>query len=286
MAADDFPKNLPQPDNYFRGLDDSSRPRTRNVIVFLRTRATSLQNLSFSNQSHHRHVLILVLDRSGSVIVDGTEVTLQPGQGLLVRPFQFHHYVNLEHARLRWLFITFDLEAGGTHLPVLDYRILNPDPECRELWSRIAHNWIAESPAQQTTILPMLDLLLMRLVNESPRNQSYDQNLTQSSWIAEVEQLLIQSIHNHESVEQIAERLNLSGRRLRTLFQEQTGVTLRRYRANYQVNRAMELMNSSNKNLGQVAEQCGFQSLSVFTRFIRRETGMTPGELRRSLARR
>lgn len=283
MNLDTFPRSIQEPDNLYRGLDAPYRPRTRNLIVFLRNRDKSLQQNNFSNQSHHRHVLMLSIETAGSVIVDSTELSLKPGQGLLVRPFQFHHYINLEKTRLCWLFITFDLGAGGTQLPGLDYRVLNPKPTTLQLWSDIANTWTSPDSARRATALPMLDLLLMQLVQENQIRPISTPTSGKSSWITQVEQLLIQSIHNNGSVEQIAEQLNLSGRRLRTLFQEQTGVSLRRYRANYQVHRAMELMNGSSDNLSQIAERCGFHSLSVFTRFIRRETGLTPRELKRSL---
>ncbi|MBC2593175.1 helix-turn-helix transcriptional regulator [Ruficoccus amylovorans] len=277
----DFPASLPEPGSYYTGVDDPERPRVRNVLVFMRTERDKLQQRNFANRSHHRHVLILALDTAGSVIVDGSEVRLGEGQGMLVRPFQFHHYINLEQDRLRWLFVTFDLEAGGGRLPELDYRVLRPDENLLRLWSRIARTWGEKTGPERAVVLPLLDLLLTGLL--AGERTVTPAGAGNSSWIARTESLLIQSIYKGWTVEEIASQLGLSGRRLRTLFEEQTGVSIRRYRANYQLHRAMQLMSGSSDSLSRIAERCGFNSLSVFTRFIQRETGQPPRRFRRTL---
>lgn len=312
----EFPLALPEPESYYTGVDDFTRPRARNVIVFLRTRSATLQQRNFANRSHHRHVLMLVLETPGSVIVDGREVRLEVGQGLLVRPFQFHHYINLAADALRWLFITFDLETGGERLPELDFRVLRPSAAALSLWSRIARCWQAQgmsaAAAEQAAALPLLDMLLAELTDELTAALSASQaapqiapsasvtalgavsaadtqsgnpaaTKTASSWTARAESLLVQSIETGWTVEEVAARLGISGRALRTRFEAQTGVNIRRYRANYQLHRAMALMSGSTDTLGEIAERCGFHSLPVFSRFIQRETGMSPRTLRQSL---
>lgn len=281
LAHRPFPRTLPEPESYYHGVDHPDRPQTGNVLVFLRTRRSSLQRRDFANRSHHRHVLMLVLDTAGSVIVDGHEIPLHEGQGLLVRPFQFHHYVRLEQDALRWLFVTFDLKAGGGRLPELDGRSLDPDEDSLTLWSRIARDWATDELPRRVAVIPLLDRLLMQLTG----TQSDARHLKSAptSWVARAESLLIEAIHRGWTVDEIARRLGLSERRLRTRFEEQTGVSMRRYRANYQLHRAMELMSGSSLSMGQIAERCGFHSLPVFTRFIRRETGLTPSELKQSL---
>jgi Cupin domain. len=107
-----FPARLPDPESYYAGISHPLRPRSDNLIVFQRRCRESLQQQNFFNRSHHRHVLILNLETSGSVIIDGNELRLEPGLACYVRPFQFHHYLNLEAEALNWLFFTFDLEAG------------------------------------------------------------------------------------------------------------------------------------------------------------------------------
>ena len=76
--------------------------------------------------------------------------------------------------------------------------------------------------------------------------------------------------------------MGLSERHLRTRFEREMGVSIRRYKANYQLHRAAALMQQE-LPLGRIAELCGFNSQPVFSRFIRRETGHSPSAWRRDL---
>jgi len=152
----EFPRTLPEPKSYYSGVDDPTRPRTRNVILFMRTDRESLQQRDFSNRSHHRYVLILALKTSGDVIIDGNELHLHEGEGVLIRPFQFHHYINLEQDDLRWLFITFDLDGGSGCLPEFDGCVLQPDRPSLALWSEIAHTWSRSELNKRPMVIPML----------------------------------------------------------------------------------------------------------------------------------
>lgn len=61
------------------------------------------------------------------------------------------------------------------------------------------------------------------------------------------------------------------------------GLSLRDYRSNYQLHTAISLMRDVKRSLSDIAELSGFNSQSVFTRFIRRMAELTPRELCRQV---
>ena len=61
------------------------------------------------------------------------------------------------------------------------------------------------------------------------------------------------------------------------------GLSLRDYRSNYQLHTAISLMRDMSHSLSDIAELSGFNSQSVFTRFIRRMAELTPRELCRQV---
>lgn len=280
----DFPEALPEPDDYLQGMDAPLRPQSRNMIVFMRRNRTNLQQMHFQNRSHHRHVLLLVLDTPGTVIVDGIKTRLGLGQGLLILPFQFHHYIDLDEDSLRWLFITFELGDASAALDAFSHRVLQPNADALKVWIEIADTWRNESRATRVELLPLLDRLLMKLMRsgflaqESPGNAS-----SRGSWIARAEALLRQAVDERWTLDEVARRSGLSERHFRTRFEAECGTTIREYRANYQLHCALALMRGSNVSFGEIAERIGFQSSAAFCRFIRRETNMTPMQLKRSL---
>jgi len=277
-GSHDFPESLPEPPSYFAGLTAPQRPRTDNLIAFLRTNRTSLQQKNFANQSHHRHVLILVLETAGSVIVDGMEHRLSKGSAFYIKPFQFHHYLNLECDALRWLFITFDLNEGAEMLAPLSHLSLDVAATERSLWLGILEHIGASNEAGRFEALPILDRLLQRLAYSQRGSPTGEAG---HSWIARVESLIIQSVEANWSVDTIGEKIGISGRHLRALFEREMGVNIRDYRANYQLHRALSLMHDPTLPLGRIAELSGFNSQAVFNRFIKRKTGQTPSRLRK-----
>lgn len=275
-----FPTSMPEPGNFYRGLDDPQRPRTSNLITFLRTSRDNLQQLNFANRSHHRHVLLLVLETCGSVIVDGAEHSLKPGQAFYVRPFQFHHYLNLESEQLKWVFLTFDVEIGADALSALSHNVLEPGSVEIDLWLAIVQCHGASQLAERAEALPLLDHLLYRLTRQH-RDQTHQP--TDGSWIARAESLVLESVREGWTIEEIGRKLGLSGRHLRSRFRAEMGISLRDYRANYQLHSAIRLLRAKHTPIGQIAELCGFNSQAVFNRFIKRQTGVTPLNLRRRL---
>ncbi len=275
-----FPQSLSSPHSYYEGVDLPTRPISRNVVVFMRNDRASLQQKHFANRSHHRHVLMLVLDTPGSVIVDGVEMPLKRHEALLVLPFQFHHYINLTEEHLRWLFVTFDLADGSAPLETVGQSVLPQGEDNLALFGQLTELWQKPASRGQAELLTVLDHLLLRLTRQA-RGGGPASN-PESSWIAKAQALVLEAIDEGWTLETVARRIGLSERQLRNRFEAETGISIRRYRANYQLHRATALMRDARLSLSQVAELTGFNSSAAFTRFIRRETGHSPMALRKS----
>jgi AraC-like DNA-binding protein len=280
-----FPPHIKDPVNYYEGVNQPNRIISRNVIVFERLTRKSLQQQPVANRMHHRFVLMRVLKTPGVVSVDGQSFQLDVGDALLVTPYQFHHYIDLESDHLRWLFYTFDLVQGEATLADLSYRRLQPDPASHVLWGNIAQLWACDASSRQTELIPSLDRLLSRLQATTARSSKLEARgpTLGNEWIEQVEALILRSVREGWTFEEVARRSGFSERHLRERFERQMGLSLRDYRSNYQFHTAVSLMHNSQCSLADVAELCGFNSQSVFTRFIRRMADCTPRELCRKV---
>ncbi|MGI5894960.1 MAG: helix-turn-helix domain-containing protein [Candidatus Merdivicinus sp.] len=61
-----------------------------------------------------------------------------------------------------------------------------------------------------------------------------------------------------------------------------TGLSLKNYLIVLRLRKAKELLQYSNKSVGEIAEYCGYGSAVFFARQFREKTGQTPSEFRRS----
>lgn len=281
-----IPDQIDEPVSYYNGVDLPDRVVCRNVVVFQRLTRRTLQQHHLANRMHHRYVLVRVLQTPGVVSVDGQQFQLDVDDALLIAPFQFHHFVDMESDDLRWLFITFELDQGDSVLTDLSYQRMRPNEETYGLWAEVVKLWLSEEAAVKAELLPILDLMLMRLHSGvSLRGGKLGQKrlAPRNAWIAQVESLIIRSIREGWTLGEVARRAGISERQLRARFERQMGLSLRDYRSNYQFHTAISLMRDDSCSLSGVAELSGFNSQSVFTRFIRRMAGRTPRELCRQV---
>ena len=285
-SLDGFPSYIKDPKSYYDGVDLPDRVICRNVIVFDRLTRKALQQQHLANRMHHRYVLIRVLKTTGVVSVDGKSFQLNEGDALLVAPYQFHHFIDLQSDQLRWLFITFDLAQGESMLADLSYRSLQPDRAAHRWWGEIAQIWTRKDSAQRSEIMPLLDRMLTRLQSTMAARVPGGDDVRMDSkneWIVGIEALIIRSVKEGWTFEEVAQRAGFSERHLRNRFEQQMGLSLRDYRSNYQLHTAISLMRDMSHSLSDIAELSGFNSQSVFTRFIRRMAELTPRELCRQV---
>lgn len=83
-------------------------------------------------------------------------------------------------------------------------------------------------------------------------------------------------------LEDIAAAAYLSPRACGRCFQTQLGTTPFAYLLDYRVQRACELLASTDQPVGEIAARCGFTSSSYFGKIFRAKTGQTPNEYRNS----
>lgn len=84
------------------------------------------------------------------------------------------------------------------------------------------------------------------------------------------------------TLDEIAERLNMTPEYVGTLFHKEMGVNFSTYIKNYRINKAKELLCGSNMKLYEVAEQVGYVDPKYFSRVFKEATGMLPGDYRKS----
>src|SRR5665213_2546912 len=99
---------LPRPQSYFSGRSYCDVCMVNNIIVFVRNARRELQEATFESRPHHRFVVIFNLETAGGIRIDGSLHHLEPGQGLMIFPFQFHSFPETAAERIFWVILTFE----------------------------------------------------------------------------------------------------------------------------------------------------------------------------------
>lgn len=81
-------------------------------------------------------------------------------------------------------------------------------------------------------------------------------------------------------LERFCEQEGGSERALRQQFRQQTGMTINHYLRQLRICHAQYLLQHTERLIGDIAMQCGFEDSNYFSVVFSREIGMSPGQWR------
>ena len=87
-------------------------------------------------------------------------------------------------------------------------------------------------------------------------------------------------LRREQSLDELARRVNLSRSRLQHLFKAETGISPAQYLRGLRLNRARELLETSQLSIKQVMASVGISDKSHFVREFKKVHGLTPKEWR------
>ncbi len=278
---------LPEPKDYFRGIGQTTLPTPTNILLFLRTTRHTLQQEALQNRSHHRFVLALNLSTQGHVHADNRVLPFAPGQALLILPYQFHHFSQLAHAELQWLFCTFEL-TPSTFLEPLRNRVITVGDQSLHDQRSLVAAWIrgtASDWAEEIQETKLQSTLLQFLLSLKQDVQSSAQDLPpapRDTLLRRINHLMSERHGRPIVTADIAGEMNISESRLRAKFIAAAGIPLGSYLQNYRLNRAMALLRTGDLPISEIAEEAGFGSPQAFSRLFRNKIGQSPRAYRQN----
>lgn len=267
---------LPNPSDYFHGVGSDDIRMPFNILLFSRRSTRDLYTREGAPSLHRRHVLIFNLDGAGALILDGHWLAFRPGQCALILPHQIHAFAEIQSTKISWLFITFD-RAGSETLEPLRNRTLGIPPPCVGWLGQLTSCW-----KNHAARIPFLTGIILSELLESagqPARSEPRQNNGMEETITRLHQIL--HIEPGQRIKELARRLGFSEAHLRAEFRRSTQLSLGHYLRQFRINRATLLLTSTMDSIGEIATQCGFQSLYSFSRSFRAAKGMPPRTFRR-----
>ena len=269
-------RKLPEPGDYFKGLDWGEEILPREVLAFCRTsqdhRTTGWEGISAKAgryDQHSRYVLIVALEGSGLLGAESAVWKLAAGQAALLKPYTIHYYVDLPD-QFTWLYLTFDLDQElSDGVRPLTAEMMN---QIEDFLSKYKSG--DALPASATLGVMLGDF-------QKGERQEIVRPSGEDNFIGKVKEYIMANLDQDLSIPVIAEKVEVSESYLRAQFRENAGVSLGHFVRSLRLVRSTYLMQEEGNDLAEVAKNSGFNSLTSFTRAFRRTYGMTPSSFRR-----
>ena len=158
--------------------------------------------------------------------------------------------------------------------------ILETTPQIQRLWMELYHT---KSPDPGLISLNVLKILY-HLSNQQtiiPANSSY---LTQNhaKLAKEVHDILSADLSRHISMREISGQTRVSETSLKNYFSTMFGMTVSEYMRNLRLQKASELLTSTNLPVSEISSICGYSNQGRFAKVFKEYHGMHPLEYRHS----
>jgi AraC-like DNA-binding protein len=212
----------------------------------------------------------------GTCSINGELQTIRKGDVVLVKP-----------GSVRWSI--FPVECYFVHFTVDDPDLVQlldgmdgfghteHYDVMKALFGNIREVFISAEPMSQAVTRARLLELLWQL----RRYIQSDGEALKKNPISKALSIIRRNFHSDISVEQLAEKCNLSVSYFHKLFVQTTGITPNRYLIMTRLTAAKAMLLSSDQPVAQVAESCGFSSQGYFCDCMKKYIGMSPRQFRR-----
>lgn len=232
----------------------------------------------FTPSVHVNLELIHILSGNGQIVFNGTIRDVLPGDIAILNPYTTHTILTSDTVTTDCLIVDHDfLLDNGIDLSQLEFIPVLHDPKAAALFLEFYEERQFPTTFHRATIRTALLQLMLYLCKNYSSTKNADMipsGIMERIWSAV--EFMKENLGKKVSLEQIAAKVGLSKYYFLRLFKSHTGYTVNTYLTLLRCDRAKQLLRLGDYSIQEVAEQCGFENHSYFSKVFKEHTGQTP----------
>ncbi len=138
---------------------------------------------------------------------------------------------------------------------------------------------VRSAPLGYHHVIPGITLEILGLVYALSQHKNPDGDLDGQA-IARAKFILRENLEGPLDMEALVRELAMGYSKFRKLFKQATGQSPNQYHINLRLDKAKELLSTTNLNVTEVAYQLGFDSVFYFSRLFKKKNGVSPKSYR------
>lgn len=234
-------------------------------------------------QPIHRHPFyefIFVTKGSGTMMIDFKDNAIQKGALYLMSPSQIH--LPLVEGEFHCYLLRFDLSifeetSFFENLSIFHFdSILIEEPQYtifETLLKALHEEFYTDKLLKQSTLSNLLKILLINVQRLLPDVVNAP---LETSHFSSLNQLMEKNNYKIATPSEYAKKLHIPIKVLNNVVKEYTGLPCGDYIRSKTIIETKRLLSYTNMNASEICAQLGFVDTAYFSRFFKRETGLTP----------
>ena len=238
------------------------------------------------SHSHPFCHMLYAVKGEAQFLCGNEKFSLREGQTVLVPRDVKHAYHNTTDAIFEYLELKFVPAHNFEEALSLTSPLLCKKKLAGDLFCQIVNDYEDAGHASEEAAAAYLNALLYILTEDERKQHSSSSRYIDITGFSALSVRIINYLEEHFaenfSLDSLAEDLDYNKTYLCKAFRDDTGSTILDTLNLIRIKRAAELLTYSDLGLSRVAEDCGFATVSHFTRVFRKYVGITPGQCRRA----
>lgn len=213
------------------------------------------------------------------------ETTIREGDLFLLFPGEWHSYHPNPRTGWKSYWIGFrgrnmdDRVRAGFLSPQKPVYHVGFSDEIVRLYKEAYNSAVIEAAYSQQLMAGIVNHLI-GIMYSLERNIQLSKNQTHVDMISRARLRIREALESSLTIQQVAEEMGVSYSNFRKLFKEHTGLSPATYQQDLRLQRAKELLSTTDLSVKEIAYRLNFESPDYFSAKFKIKTGRRPSELR------
>lgn len=231
----------------------------------------------FAEHFHENLEIVLMTGGERTLILNGKTITMRKGDIAFIFPFSLHEYSG-DECEYTWLGIhpSFMQDYTSLLLSSLPENPVIHEEDRSELADTIINSLFFSDEKSAVFIKGITTALLCILLPQlNIKNNGAENN---NGCI--LKYMMLHHFDEDFSIARMAHELGMGERKIREYFSKFCGISFSDFLRRYKINDAMNLLRNTDKNITEIAMECGFDSVRTFNRTFFKICGCSPTQFR------
>lgn len=271
----DAVRKIPRPHNFYSGINLDPLVIPHDVIIF---RGKGMKNIP---QSHDRCMFVVCLQVQGTIMLDGEDFVMHPGEALLIPPYAVHSYCDFpQQSDNVWLYITFTVDSVASLWTLMRSRFLLLAEERIQL-DKLMHTYMdvlkTNRIYEEKTFVLKFTLFLNELCENHEREETANApSLESMIFMQKIGFYVDAHITEKITLDMLAKHMSMSVSNLRRVARLHMNMSLGRWVKRLRIHHAGMLLIDTNMTITQIGEACGYDTPYIFSHAFKNALGLSP----------